>query len=183
MPAIAVAGSIADEYNVQRWPRSWLDWLQDHAVISKLPSSWIGLDYQLGFKSKMLNATRNDLGPANINLQTAAQMFALYRDQFPMGVDTWADLVDYIISEEGAVAVASLVIKKGLKDLAPWLSGRPAEIQGALLVTYFKQGVSFIDRFRSRLAQQAPGTNVKLTPGEGCRVFHQRAALKGALGL
>jgi hypothetical protein len=183
VPAIAVAGSIADEYNVQRGARRWVDWLQDHAIISNLPSSWIGLDYQLGFHSKFLNVMRNDLGPANINVFTGAQMFALYRDQFPKSVRTWSELVDYIISEEGAVVVASLVIRKGMKDLAQWLSGRPPEIQEALLVTYFKQGVSYVDRFKSRLQRQAPGGNAELKPGEGCRVFQQRAALQGALGL
>jgi len=183
VPPIAIAGSIADEFNVQRGARRWVDWVQDHAIISNLPSTWIGLDYQLGINSKFLNATRNDLGPANINLLTAAQMFALYRSQFPKEVGTWEQLVDYIISEEGAVAVAALVIRKGMKDLAPWLMGRPPEIQESLLVTYFKQGASYIDRFKSRLAQQVPGTNAKLKPGEGCRVFNQRAALKIALGL
>jgi hypothetical protein len=180
VPPIAVAGSIADEYNVQRGPRRIWDWLQDHVVLAHMPAAWIGLDFKVGFKPRLLNATRNDIGPANINIATARQMYLENRRAFPKELDNWAALVDYILSAQGTVVVATLVIRKGKQDLAQWLVGRAPEIQEALLITYFKQGPSFIARYKLRLALN-PGA--VLVPGEGCRAFHQRAAFEAALGL
>jgi hypothetical protein len=59
VPPIAVAGSIADEYNIQRGARKIWDWLQDRIVFTRMPASWIGRDFKIGFKSRLLNATRN----------------------------------------------------------------------------------------------------------------------------
>ena len=180
VPPIAVAGSIADEYNVQRRGRRIWDWLQDRVVFTHMPAAWIGRDFRIGFKSRLLNATRNDIGPANINIATARQMYLEHRDEFPAELDDWAELVKYILTDHGSVVVATLVIHKGRQELAPWLAGRPAEIQEALLVTYFKQGPSYITRFKDRLRTNPSAV---LVPGEGCRVFHQRSAFKAALKL
>ena len=180
VPPIAVAGSIADEYNVQRGGRRIWDWFQDHVVFVHMPSALIGLDFTLGFKSRLLNATRNDIGPGNINIATARQIYLESPRAFPKALNSWAAVVEYILTAQGTVVVAALVIHKGKRDLAQWLAGRAPEIQEALLVTYFKQGPSFINRFKARLAAN-PGA--VLVPGEGCRVFHQRAAFKTALGL
>jgi hypothetical protein len=109
-------------------------------------------------------------------------MYQQYKSDFPPGLDDWAELVDFILSEEGTAIVATLVIRQGKHDMAQWLAGRPPEIQEALLVTYFKQGPSYITRFKERLRRQAYSSAV-LVPGEGCRVFHQRAQLKAALGI
>jgi uncharacterized membrane protein len=86
------------------------------------------------------------------------------------------------LSEQGTVIVATLVILKGKHELAPWLAGRTPQIQEALLVTYFKQGPSFITRYKARLRADARAS-VTLIPGEGCRVFHQREQFKAALGI
>jgi hypothetical protein len=67
------------------------------------------------------------------------------------------------------------------EQMAHWLAGRPSEIREALLVTYFKQGPSYLTRFKERLRRQAYSSAV-LVPGEGCRVFDQRAKFKEALG-
>lgn len=178
VPPIAVAGSIADEYNVQRGFRKVWDWFQDRVVFTRMPAEWIGLDFQMGFKSKALNATRNDIGPANINIATARQMYLEHQEEFPEGLDDWNELVNFILTNHGSVIVSTLVIRKGKDELKRWLVGRSPEIQEALLVTYFKQGPSYIARFKSRLASQSGAV---LIPGEGCRVYHQRAAFKKAL--
>jgi hypothetical protein len=182
VPPIAVAGSIADEYNVQRGVRKVWDWLQDSVVFTHLPASWIGRDFSVGINSKLLNATRNDIGPGNINLATARQMYLLYRDAFPPDLDDWAKLVDFILTEKGTVIVATLVIQKGKHELAQWLARRTPEIQEALLVTYFKQGPAYIARYKGRLRDETQSSAV-LVPGEGCRVFHQREKFKAALGI
>jgi hypothetical protein len=163
---------------VQRKVRKVWDWFQDRVVFTHLPSSWIGGDYRLGFKTRLLNVTRNDIGKGNINIATAREMYVRYREEFPEDMREWSQLVDYILTDHGTVVISALVIRKGQEELAPWLSGRPDEVQEALLVTYFKQGPSYIARFKARLAAN-PGA--RLVPGEGCRVFHQRAAFKRAL--
>ena len=182
VPPIAVAGSIADEYNVQRGLRRLLDWFQDKVVLTNLPSAAIDLDEKAGFKSKFLNATRNDLGPGNINLATAREIYKRYKNDFPPEAADWSELVDFILSDRGTALIATLVIRKGKQELAQWLSNRPIEIQEALLVTYYKQGPSYIARYKARLRSQAFST-ATLVPGEGCRVFHQREKFKTALGL
>jgi hypothetical protein len=180
VPPIAVVGSIADEYNTQRGWKGWIDWIQDYVVISNLPSCTIELDYRAGTHSKFLNATRSDLGPANINLAIARQVYVQYQRLFPKALDSWAKLVDYLISDEGAVVVSAIVIRKGMDEMSGYLVGQTPEIREALLVTYFKQGRPYIARYKARLSQ-SPGA--KLVPGEGCRVFNQRAKLTAALGL
>ena len=74
--------------------------------------------------------------------------------------------------------MATLVIKKGMRELALLIAGQRKEIQEAILVTYYKQGPSYVARFRSRL-KTSPTAD--LVPGEGCRVFHQRADFASAL--
>ena len=78
------------------------------------------------------------------------------------------------------MVIATLVIRKAKRELSHWLVGRTPEIQEALLITYYKQGPSFIARFSARLSAN-PGA--VLVPGEGCRAFHQRDAFKRALQL
>jgi hypothetical protein len=107
-------------------------------------------------------------------------MYLEHREEFPDDLDDWNELVNYILTDHGTVVVATLVILKGKQELARWLAARPAEIQEALLVTYFKQGPSYIARFKARLGANPAAV---LVPGEGCRVFQQRAAFKAALRL
>lgn len=218
VPPIAVAGSIADEYNILRGNvRRW-NWLQD-AVFKRTPSFFIELEHRLGLPWK-LDAPRNDIGPGNLNMATARDIYKEYGLRYPdfveMGpaldawqrqhsgrppsllqkygafqvyrggsplpkeLSDWADVVDFILSPQGTVVIATLVIRKGQQELAPWLGGRPPEIREALLVTYYKQGPSFVARYVARLAKDR---NSVIVPGEGCRVYHQREAFKRALQL
>ncbi|MDB4985526.1 MAG: hypothetical protein JWN04_704 [Myxococcaceae bacterium] len=179
VPGIAVAGSIADELNTRAGARAYLDWLQDYVVISSLPSFAIETDYRLGSSSKWLNATRHDLGKGNINLATAREIYERTPEFFPKSMQSWSELVAYLLTDEGTTLVAALVIKKAMAEMKDYLKGRTPEIQEAILVTYYKQGPRYIDRFRARLAQ---GRTATLVPGEGCRVYNQRAQLVKALG-
>lgn len=180
VPPIAVAGSIADEYNVQRYVRRYWDWFQDRVVLQHMPANWIARDFQFGAKSRLFNVTRNDIGRGNINIATAREMWLKYRNAFPTELDDWSELVNYILSDRGTVVVATLVIREGQQELARWLSGRSPEMQEALLVTYYKQGPSYVGRFKARLAVNP---RAELVPGEGCRVFNQRSAFLDALRL
>jgi hypothetical protein len=181
VPPVAVAGSIADEYNTQTGVRQFVDWFQDQVLLKRLLPNWaIEIDDRAGHKSKLLNATMHDLGIGNIKLATAKQIYEGNKSSFGTKIDSWSQLVDYILTDAGTVHIAALVVKQGMTELSAQLKGRPAEVQEAILVTYYKQGPTYAKRFFDRL-RTFPGAN--LQPGEGCRVFKQRAQFVKALGI
>jgi hypothetical protein len=195
VPPVAVAGSIGDEYNAMRtenWGRRrYLDGVLD-AVLPLLREEVFEWSVRHGYSSKFLNATRHDVGTANINLATARAVYDEFHDRYLEDCDVswgylvddtipnWEEIVDYVLTAEGTVVVAALVIRKAMEQLSPFLVGRSPEIREAMLVTYYKQGPSFVSRFEARLAGN-PGA--MLRPGEGCRVYHQRSQILRALGL
>jgi hypothetical protein len=136
--------------------------------------TWVGSD------SKLLNATMHDLGNGNIKLATARQMYEANKSSFTNSLESWSDLVDYILTDSGTIHIAALVIKQGMTELAGQLRGRSPEIQEAILVTYYKQGPAYAKRFAERLRNLPSAT---IQPGEGCRVFKQRDQFVTALGL
>lgn len=181
VPPIAVAGSIADEYNTRVGLRQFVDWFQDELLLnSLLPSFAIEVDHRIGFESKMLNATMHDIGIGNIKVATARQMYEANKSSFNANLDEWSDLVDYILTDGGTIHIAALVIKQGMTELAGQLRDRPADVQEAILVTYYKQGPAYAKRFAERL-RNAPKSTIQ--PGEGCRVFKQRTAFVEAIGV
>ncbi|HEX5657552.1 MAG TPA: hypothetical protein VFX59_10175 [Polyangiales bacterium] len=195
VPPVAVAGSIADEFNALRtenWTlRRCLDWIIDE-TIPGLRESVFDWSVRHGHHSKFLNATRHDIGAANINLATARAVYDEFHERYLEDTDvrwgylvqeeipSWEELVDYVLTGEGTVVITALVIRKAMEELSPFLVGRSAEIREAVLVTVFKQGPSYLSRFKVRLALNQ---GAMLRPGEGCRVYHQRAEILRALGL
>jgi hypothetical protein len=180
VPPIAVAGSIADEFNTMTGVKGVLDWFQDNVLLNYMPNSAIQTDVRLGFNSKLLNATKHDLGKGNIKLETAKYIYDQFKSKFANKNMNYADLVDYLRSDEGTVHIASLVIKKASIDMASYVKGLSAEKTEAIYVTYYKQGPSYIARFK---AATAADPHRHLEPGEGCRVILQRARFVKALGL
>jgi hypothetical protein len=100
-------GSVADEYDTQTGVKGTLDRLQN-GFISALPSSWIWVDEQVNFGTKILNATLHDIGIGNIKLETAKQFFP---DM------SWGDLVDYIFTDQGTIHIATMVIQQAVERL------------------------------------------------------------------
>jgi hypothetical protein len=194
VPPVAVAGAIADEYNARVTElsgfRRYLDESQDQ-LWSWLPEYIFDWSVRHASSSKVMNATRHDIGDGNINVATARTVYDEFRSCFvdiPTDTspfvgeqrDRWNEIVDYVLTSEGTVVLAALVIKKAMREMAPQLRGRSPEIQEAILVTYYKQGARYVQRFYARLAENSDAT---LIPGEGCRVYHQRAEFMRALGL
>lgn len=179
VPAIAVAGAIADEYNTQRGVKGYIDWVQNW-YIGTLSSHAIEMDARIGMKSKLFNATLSDVGKGNIKLDTAKDMYRRYGHIMGKKLDDWEELVEYLLTEEGTVQFAAIVIKHAKFLFAPFLTQHPSEIKEAVYVTYYKQGDSYFYRFRDR-----PRTEIDrvIKPGEGCRVYFQRKQFKLALGL
>ncbi len=180
VPPIAVAGSIADEYNTQTGVKGALDWLQDQVLLNYMPNFAIEIDAWAGFNTKLLNATKHDLGIGNIKLETAKQIYERFKGSFERQDMDYSDLVDYLRSDQGTVHVAALVIKMASQDLKPYVAGYSEEKVEAVYVTYYKQGPSYAARFRGARAKE-PGR--RLEPGEGCRVILQRERFKSALGI
>jgi hypothetical protein len=183
VPPIAVAGSIGDEFNTRSGFRAVVDWFQDDVLLNYMPASFIKLDAKAGFRNKLLNSTKHDIGKGNIKLETAREIFLRYREKFSTSLDDWSVLVDFIRSNEGTVQIAALVIKCGQEVLGSYLGDHPDDVREAVLVTYYKQGEPYVRRF----LQQSPdgvASSVKyIKPGEGCRVLVQRERFKTALGL
>ncbi len=180
VPPVAVAGAIADEYNTRTGFKSVVDWFQDNILIGKMPNFLIDIDSRIGINSKLLNATKHDLGIGNIKLETAKSIYEKYKSKSNRNLKNWSEMVDYLLSDEGTINIAALVIKDAQNSLSSYVKCYPQEIKEAVYVTYYKQGLSYVYRYLSKLSKQ-PGRCID--PGEGCRIFHQRKDFLKALGI
>ena len=136
-----------------------------------LPNFTIEIDAFFNFNSKLLNATNNDIGIGNINVGTAEQIYNLNSGFFDSKNWNYSDIIDYIASNEGAVHIATLVIKEAQNLLFEEIESYPMDIQEAVLITYYKQGDTYIKRFKANKDSK------NIRPGEGCRTASQRQAL------
>jgi len=172
--------AIADEYNTRVGFKGIFDWVQDEILINLMPDSFISLDAEIGITSKWLNATKHDIGAGNIKLETAMRIFERYKTIFGKQINNWEELVDYIRTDAGTIHIATLVIKRAQFLFAPYVKNYPDELKEAIFVTYYKQGPSYLARFRSKPSH---ARNKEITPGEGCRTYYQRDEFKKALGI
>jgi hypothetical protein len=180
VPPIAVAGSIADEYNTRRGIRVPLNWIQDNIWVNFATNLEFERDAKWGSSRKLFNLTKHDVGLANVKVETAHQIYDEYRHTFSRYDLDYEDIVDYIRTDNGTVHVATLVIKKAAQELKPFSQGMSEEKAEGLYVTYYKQGPAYVSRFRSARALDPLR---RIEPGEGCRVVLQRKALQRALGI
>jgi len=180
VPPVAVAGSIADEYNTRRGIRVPLDWIQDNIWVNFATSAEFERDAKWGSSQKLFNLTKHDIGLANVKVETAHEVYDEYRHTFPRYTMEYEDIVDYVRSDSGTIHVATLVIKKAARELKPYSQGMSEEKVEGLYVSYYKEGPKYIYRFRNALAHDP---SHRIEPGDGCRVVLQRENLQRALGL
>ena len=180
VPPVAIAGSIADEYNIINESNSakLINWLQDDIVINFMPNFAIEFDVYVGGSSKLNNATKHDLGIGNIKLETAKKLYDQYQQEFKAKNWNYKDIVNYIQSNEGTVHLAALVIKKAQEMLEKYIFDYCECKKEAVLVTYYKQGENYINKFLQN-KKQNPSHRIK--PGEGCRVCLQRESILKSL--
>jgi hypothetical protein len=172
VPPVAVAGSIADEYNTRTGLKAAVDWFQDDVWMNFSPNFAIQLNaWIIGGRLGKLGATQQDLGIGNIKLETAKRYYNLNRDQFEKKDMNYADLVDYLRTDEGTVHIAALVILRAAKIFHKDLHDYSSAKKEAVYVTYYKQGPTYLTRFQNALAAD-PAKRIE--PGEGCRVLLQR---------
>lgn len=181
VPELSVAGAIADEFDTRRGPRAVVDAAQD-AIVGSLTEEEIATDRRFNINSKFLNAMRNDVGPANVNVQTA---FDLVRDGWlsvpgsPRTAPRVTTIIASLQTDAGTVEAAGAVMAKGWSLLGTFLGAHPQDLREAVLVEYFKQGDSYATRALTALAVNPAHL---VCPGDGgCRARHNRAALLAAL--
>lgn len=181
VPAHAVAGAIADEYNTQRGIRGIADKLQD-ALISSFPEWDIDIDRYFDIHSKLFNTLEHDLGPANIKVRTAlglVQAGELDVPGSPANDVKVTKIIEYLLTERGTVATSTAVISKAQRLFGPYLSDHGEELEEAVLVEYFKQGDKYYDRFAEALKSDP---NHKICPGTGgCNFWHNHDRISAAL--
>ncbi len=182
VPAHAVAGAIADEYDTQRGARGVLDSLQN-AVINAIPEWAIDVDRFFDFHSKLLNTLENDIGPANIKVRTALEL--VQRNELTVPGSPPSDIqvnqiVDYLLTEEGTVEASAAVIARAQTLFGPHTSDYGEGFSEAVLVEYFKQGDRYYERFRAALVTDP---RHRPCPGDdGCQFLHNHERIAAALG-
>lgn len=181
VPLNPVAGAIADEYNTRRGVRRVVDGVQD-AVIDALPECFIDVDRFFDIRNKLLNTLENDVGPANIKVRTALELVQRGELRVPGSPPSNIQvnrIVDFLLTERGTVQATTAVINRAQRLFGSHLTGYPAHLSEAILVSYFKQGDSYYNRFR-RALDADPSHQV--CPGDGgCRFIYNRDRLQSAL--
>jgi LysM repeat protein len=181
VPPVAVAGAIADEFNSSRGGKRVADWFQDKFYIHTFSNNRFRIAAILDEKSKLLNATKHDLGIGNIQLGTAKMLYDRYPESFLDKDWDYQDLVDYIQTDGGTCHLAALYIRYGWEMLADEIADYPLRRYEAVLVTFYKQGEEkYVGRFWERKEKDP---SAKIEPGEGCRVCLQREKIMKMLGL
>jgi hypothetical protein len=184
VPAAAVAGAIADEFNSRfdyHGIRGIVDQLQDF-VIDILPEFAIDVDRFFDFHNKLFNALENDIGPANVKVRTALQLVQrewLSVPGSPVSDEQVSNIVDFLLTERGTVEAAAAVIAMGKKLFGHYISDYSDGIAETILVEYYKQGDSFYNRFYDRYLRNP---RHKPCPGyDGCQFLHNRERIFDAL--
>ncbi len=180
VPPVAVAGAIADEYNTREGMHAFVDWIQDSLLMNILPNFAIEVDAYFGFDSKLLNATKHDIGIGNIKVETAKQIYEDYQEYFENKSWDYNDICDYILTNEGTVHFAALVIRRAKDYMVDYVNGYSDKGKEAVYITYYKQGDGYIQRFESALLDEPTR---RIQPGEGCRTCLQRERFMSILGL
>jgi hypothetical protein len=181
VPAAAVAGAIADEFNSQRFPRVIVDRLQD-VLIDIIPEFSIDIHRFFDIKFKLSNTLENDIGPANIKVRTALQL--VQRGELTVPGSPISDvqvnkIVDFLLTERGTIEAAAAVIAKGKKLFGQYIADYSDGLAEAVLVEYYKQGDSLYNRFYDKLLRNHKH---KPCPGyDGCQFWHNRDRILRAL--
>lgn len=150
IPIQAVAAAVGSEINRRIYVNRMIDIVQDYLFTTRFCSNdFLEWSLQTEFDNRYFNFTKQDLGLGNVQLGTAWQMREEYPQEFE-GVENLRDMADYLLTTEGNIHVASVIIKHA-NDLFQPHYGELAEAeQSAVLFSYYKQGQSYYDRYASQ---------------------------------
>ncbi len=176
VPPVVVAGSIADEYNTTLGPFGWLNDVQD-ALIGSLSNFALQVDIDYNpINSKLVNAAAHDIGPGNVRVETAWDLYNRHRDKFSDQSMNASDVVNYTMTDEGVSQMSALHALEAQQKYGDVIGSLSPEMQEAVLITGYKRGLEHYD----------PGKTINndpFMPGEGIRAILQRDELLEALGL
>lgn len=210
VPSLAVAGSIADEYETRGnhlGLKGLADGIQDYAVPRTGSHGWLprteigGGNYPLAGEVPAYvdspGFLRADVGAGNIGMRTAEYLYDRYRGEFPQRVKDPLSLARYAVSDEGNAHLAALYIKEAHDRLGTILAGSeaplPPDYMTALSVDYFRDGPErLIDNYAGRIGQDKardyiqgrksiPVEDLPL-PYHGVHVLNNAPGLRHALG-
>jgi hypothetical protein len=126
-----------------------------------------------------------DFGKGNISMRTAIDLYEDSKKSNPSELPymTRAQLMAYLVTNEGTANFAALTIRAGKKLMSKSLVGLPPRKQEAVLVTYFKQGPKYYIGPKGFLNARGKNPANKIQAGEGCGVCYQRARFGKELGV
>ncbi|WFS63053.1 hypothetical protein LF599_02530 [Pseudodesulfovibrio thermohalotolerans] len=151
----------------------------------------------------MLRPAAHDIGPGNMNVTTLHGMFV---DRIENGDDNdklkqelsgvidpkasredqWKKYVEYATTPEGTATLSAAHMEDAAKKLEPHMEGLSQEEKDAVLVTYYKQGPSYLDKYKKNTAKKAGAdsaeSNRPIKPGEGVGLLYQINKIRSALG-
>ncbi|MDU4151501.1 MAG: hypothetical protein E7H83_07970 [Enterobacteriaceae bacterium] len=131
-------------------------------------------------KQRLFYAVAGDYGKGNISLRTAYDMYDKYNGEFDKKMSR-LDILRYIVTDEGAVKFTTIYLYDAKMKLAQYVHGHPPRRYEAVLVTYFKQGHSYINSYLENIRKS--GENRPIRPGEGCGICKQRERFAEILGV
>jgi hypothetical protein len=126
-----------------------------------------------------------DYGKGNISMRTAIDLYedSKKNDSSELPYMTRAQLMEYLVTDEGTANFAALTIRAGPKLMSKSLVGLPPRKQEAVLVTYFKQGPKYYIGPKGFLNARGKNPANKIWAGEGCSVCYQRERFGKELGI
>jgi hypothetical protein len=126
-----------------------------------------------------------DFGKGNISMRTAIDLYddSKKNDPNELADMTRAELMAYLVTDDGTANFAALMIRAGKKLMAKSLAGLPLRKQEAVLVSYFKQGAKYYTGPKGFLNKRGKNPANKIWAGEGCGVCYQRARFGKELGV
>ncbi len=207
VPAMPIAGAIADEYDDQ----DIVDVAQD-TVVPALREWMIDIDRYLDIEpedlevivreeygeggdkvremgAKLLNTLENDVGPANIKVRTALKLVeagVIVVPGSPPGDIKVNVIIDYLMPQAGTdnapgtVDATGGVIAQAQALFGPFVGEHSDPVRDAVFMEYFKQGDEYYGRFLQRRARGEGAPHA--CPGhDGCQFLHNYDRLAGAL--
>jgi hypothetical protein len=210
VPPLAVAGAIANEYDTRfdLTPKavSHYDALQDW-LVPRVTGERGPLTTRLD-RNRLLPAyagsptwLNSDIGPANIHLATALQLWHSNPGELPASVHDYPSLARYVVSNEGTAQLAAKYISWAQREFDNSLGNTQRPLsphdKAALYIDYFRKGPDrlhdqWVGRLQSEygddLANQLVSGALPLRthdlprPVDGVRAIVNRHALEGRLG-
>ena len=187
----AIAGAIWDEYSTytNRLVKRLGDEAQ-HRWASWMMSLDSVREERMNGNTAPLSASRQDIGPGNVNVRTGLALFEKYvvqdkqdnpiKEYLHQFVDPAAPDAEkweaykkhMMLTFQGTAYLAAAEMAGGRKELEPYMEGLCDEEKAAVLMTWYKQGPKYLERYLENV--RAGKTSGPIQPGEGVGIIKER---------